>query len=62
MTTTIRYGSHLQEAYGILDYAKTAYAELPVVCLWSLVGLTLSGLLFAAGFGDGIAQALVMAG
>lgn len=62
MMTTIRYGSDLQEAYGTLEYARTAYAELPVVCVWSVVGLTLSALLFAAGFGDGIAQALMMAG
>lgn len=60
--TTVRYWSDLQEANGASHYAATAYAELPLLCLWSVVGLTLTGLLFAMGVGTEIGQALMAAG
>jgi hypothetical protein len=62
MMTTARYRSDLQQAYRTLHYAKTAYAELLLLCLWSAVGLKLTGLLFAMGFGVEIGQALMVAG
>ena len=61
MMTMVRYRSDLQKAYGTLHYRKTAYAELSLLCLWSIVGLTLTGLLFAMGLGTEIGQALMMA-
>ena len=65
--TTVRYRSDLHDAYGSLPYAKpantkTAYAELRLLGLWSVVGLTLTGLLFALGHGVEIGQALMVAG
>lgn len=62
MTTTVGYRSDLHEAHGTLPYGKSADAALHLVCLWSVVGLTLSGLFVAMGLGDGIAQALMVAG
>ncbi len=60
--TMVRYRSDLQKAYAALHYVKTAYTELCLLCLWSVVGLTLTGLLFAIGFGVEIGQALIVAG
>lgn len=62
MMTTVGYRSDLHEAHGTLPYGKSADAALHLVCLWSVVGLTLSGLFVAMGLGDGIAQALMVAG
>jgi hypothetical protein len=39
-----------------------ASADFCVVCLWSALGLTLTGLLFALGLGAEIGQSLAMAG
>jgi hypothetical protein len=39
-----------------------ASADLSIVCLWSALGLTLTGLLFALGPGAEIGQILAMAG
>jgi hypothetical protein len=39
-----------------------ASADFHVVCLWSALGLTLTGLLFALGLGGEIGQILAMAG
>ena len=39
-----------------------ASADFCVVCLWSALGLTLTGLLFALGFGAEIGQVLALAG
>jgi hypothetical protein len=39
-----------------------ASADFRVVCLWSALGLTLTGLLFAFGLGGEIGQITVMAG
>jgi hypothetical protein len=36
--------------------------DLHIVCLWSALGLALTGLLFALGMGGGIGQMLAMAG
>ena len=36
--------------------------DLRVVCLWSIAGLVLTGLLASLGFGDQIAQFLAAAG
>lgn len=60
--TTVGYRSDLQAAHGTLPYGKAADAALHLVCLWSVVGLTLSGVFVAMGLGDGIAQALMVAG
>ena len=38
------------------------FFDLPVVCLWSLLGLALSGLALVLGFGAEIVQALALAG
>lgn len=62
MMTTVQYWSGLQKAYGTLNYRNTAYAELCLLCLWSVVGLTLTGLLFVTGFAIDISQALMLAG
>jgi hypothetical protein len=62
MMTMVRYWSDPQGAYGNLHYRKTAYAELRLLGLWSMVGLTLTGLLFAMGFATEIGQALMVAG
>lgn len=62
MVTTVRYPSGLQRAYGAPNHAQIASTEFSVLCLWSVVGLTLTGLLFAMGFGGEIAQALTVAG
>jgi hypothetical protein len=61
MMTMVRYRSDLQKACGSLHYRKTAYTELRLLCLWSVVGLSLTGLLFSMGFGAEIGQALMMA-
>ena len=37
-------------------------ADLPLVCLWSALGLALSSLMFIAGFGAEIGQVLMTAG
>ena len=37
-------------------------ADFCIVCLWSALGLTLTGLLFALGLGAEIGQILAMAG
>jgi hypothetical protein len=37
-------------------------ADFCIVCLWSALGLTLTGLLFALGFGAEIGEILAMAG
>jgi hypothetical protein len=37
-------------------------ADFHIACLWSALGLTLTGLLFALGFGAEIGQILAMAG
>jgi hypothetical protein len=70
--TTVRYRSDLHDVDGRLPYAKaayaktacttTAYAELRLLGLWSTVGLTLTGLLFALGHGVEIGRALMVAG
>ena len=60
--TTVRYRSDLHDAYGTAPYANTVYAELRLLCLWSAVGLTLTGLLFTMGHGAEIGQALMVAG
>ena len=39
-----------------------ASADFCIVCLWSALGLTLTGLLFALGLGAEIGQILAMAG
>ena len=39
-----------------------ASADFCIVCLWSALGLTLTGLLFALGFGAEIGQILAIAG
>jgi hypothetical protein len=39
-----------------------ASADFCIVCLWSALGLTLTGLLFALGWGAEIGQILAMAG
>lgn len=62
MMTTVRYRSALLQVSRTPLYAKTAFSELSFVCLWSVVGLTLSALLFAMGLADGIGQALAIAG
>jgi hypothetical protein len=36
--------------------------DLEIVCLWSVFGLTLTGLFVALGFGVDIQQALLLAG
>jgi hypothetical protein len=43
-------------------YSTGASAEFHVVCMWSALGLTLTGLLFALGLGGEIAQILATAG
>jgi hypothetical protein len=60
--TTLQYQSDLQKPYGTLHYHNPSYAELRLLCLWSVVGLTLTGLLFAMGLGTEIGQALIVAG
>lgn len=40
----------------------TVPAELEVVCLWSVLGLLLTMIAFALGFGAQIGQALAMPG
>lgn len=60
--TTMRNRSDLQQAYGTPHHAQTAFTELSLLCLWSVVGLVLTGLLFAMGFGAEIGQALMLAG
>lgn len=62
MMTTVRYGLDLQKAYGTSHYRKTAHVELRALCLWSVIGLTLTGLLFAMGLGPEIGQALMVTG
>jgi hypothetical protein len=39
-----------------------ASADLCIACLWSALGLTLTGLLFALGLGAEIGQIVAMAG
>lgn len=39
-----------------------ASADFCIVCLWSTLGLTLTGLLFALGLGAELGQILAMAG
>jgi hypothetical protein len=45
-----------------LEPRMGASADFHVVCLWSALGLTLTGLLFALGLGSEIGQILAMAG
>jgi hypothetical protein len=61
MMTMVRYRSDLQKACETLHYRKTAYTELRLLCLWAVVGLSLTGLLFSMGLGAEIGQALMMA-
>lgn len=60
--TTVRYRSDRQQAYGNPHHAQTAFTEFSVLCLWSVVGLTLTGMVFAVGLGAEIGQALMVAG
>jgi hypothetical protein len=55
MTTTLRYQPDLETASGIP-------ADLLLLCLWSGLGLALTGLFFAMGFRVEIGLALMMAG
>lgn len=59
--TMARYPFELPMAYRALPRSTVA-ADLRVVCLWSALGLTLTALMFAAGFGAEIATALAAAG
>jgi hypothetical protein len=53
----------LRGAYGHSTFRlERASADFHVACLWSALGLTLTGLLFAGGFGAQIGQILAMAG
>jgi hypothetical protein len=58
MMAPLQYRSDLQKPYGTLHYHNPPYAELRVLCLWSVVGLTL----FAMELGTEIGQALIVAG
>jgi len=59
--TMIRYTSELAPPCGTLR-SRTVPVELRIVCLWSALGLTLSGLFFALGMGAEIGHALAAAG
>jgi hypothetical protein len=59
--TMARYPLELPTAWGSL-HRSTIAADLRVVCLWSALGLTLSCLMFIAGFGAEIGQALMASG
>jgi hypothetical protein len=44
------------------SYRASIPTDLHIVCLWSALGLTLSGLMFVTDFAAEIVQALVAAG
>jgi hypothetical protein len=60
--TTIRSASELPTACGTLRRGVTFPDDLRLVCLWSALGLTLTGLFFALGFAAEIGQAMAAAG
>jgi hypothetical protein len=57
-----RYPSELPTEYEILDHGLTVQGDLHIVRLWSALGLTVTALFFALGFGAEIAQAMAVAG
>ena len=59
--TMARYPFELPREYGAL-HRSSFPADLRVVCQWSALGLALSGLMLAAGFGAEIGQALMAIG
>ena len=59
--TMIRSLSELPTAYGTLHHGLTVPDDLRLVCLWSALGLALTGFFFAV-FGADIGLALVVAG
>jgi len=58
--TMVRYPSELSPTYG--PFRQSIPTDFRVVCLWSALGLTLTALLYAMGFGPEIGQALMAAG
>ena len=53
-----RFPSASPTAFGTLQHGSTVPDDLRLVCLCSALGLALSGLFFAMGFGADIALAL----
>jgi hypothetical protein len=56
--TMARCPSEPPPVYGALHHYPAIPTDLRVVCLWSALGLTLTGLFFAMGFGVEITRAL----
>jgi hypothetical protein len=46
----------------LIPFGRRVSADFRIACLWSALGLTLTGLFFALGFGAEFGQILVMAG
>lgn len=62
MTTLAHYTRAPWVRYRLFDQDLRVPIHLPVVCLWSAIGLTLTGSLFALGFAAEIGQAIAVAG
>jgi hypothetical protein len=56
--TMARYASKPPPVYGASHHYRAIPTDLRVACLWSALGLTLTGLFFAMGFGVEITRAL----
>jgi hypothetical protein len=59
MRTTVQYLPDLPMVRGARDTADST--NLRIACLWSALGLALTGLFFAFGFGAEIGQILAVA-
>jgi hypothetical protein len=55
-------GACSPETYGTFHPDTTVPTDLRAVCLWSALGLAVTGLFFAMGFSAEIGQALMAAG
>jgi hypothetical protein len=56
------FAAHMPNRPFALNRVSGASADFCIACLWSALGLTLTGLFFARGLGAEIGQILAMAG
>jgi hypothetical protein len=62
MTTSLDYRSARAPARAIIGRQENFLVPLGILCLWALIGITLTGLAFILGVGPDVIQALHAAG